>query len=80
MVIFKDKQKKFEGDLKIELCGRRLYPAESNRHLGMKNVTNLSWQYDLNNLSIKLKRVNALLFKMRKYVSIEVLRSIYFAI
>ena len=25
MVIFKSKQKKFEGDLKIKLCGKRLY-------------------------------------------------------
>ena len=27
MVIFKSKQKKFEGDLKIKLCGKRLYPT-----------------------------------------------------
>ena len=29
MVIFKSKQKKFEGDLKIKLSGKRLYPTES---------------------------------------------------
>ena len=29
MVIFKSKQKKFEGDLKIRLCGKRLYLSES---------------------------------------------------
>ena len=29
MLIFKSKQKKFEGDLKIKLCGKRLYPSES---------------------------------------------------
>ena len=28
MVIFKSKQKNFEGDLKIKLCGKRLYPTE----------------------------------------------------
>ena len=28
MVIFNSKQKKFEGDLKIKLCGKRLYPTE----------------------------------------------------
>ena len=31
MVIFKSNQKKFEGDLKIKLCGKRLYPTESVR-------------------------------------------------
>ena len=30
MAILKSKQKKFEGDLKIKLCGKRLYPTESS--------------------------------------------------
>ena len=80
MVIFKSKQKKFEDDLKIKLCGKRLYPTESVKYLGVKIDTNLSWQYHVNDLSIKLNRANALLFKMRKYVSLKILRSIYFAI
>ena len=80
MLIFKSKQKKFEGDLKIKLCGKRLYPTESVKYLGVKIDTNLSWQYHVNDLSIKLNRANALHIKMRKYVSLKVLRSIYFAI
>ena len=80
MVIFKSKQKKLEGDLKIKLFGTRLYPTESVKHLGVKIDTNLSWQYHVNDLSIKLNRENALLFKMRKYFSLKILRSVYFAI
>ena len=80
MIIFKSNQKKFEGDLKIKLCGKRLYPAESVKHLDVKIDTTLSWQYHVNDLSIKLNRANALLFKMRKYVSLKILKSIYFAI
>ena len=53
MVIFKSKQKKFEGDLKIKLCGKRLYPTESVEYLSMKIDTNLSWQYHGTDLSIK---------------------------
>ena len=71
MVIFKSKQKKFEGDLKIKLSGKRLYLTESVKYLGVKIVTNLSWQYHGNDLSIKLNRANVLLFKMRKYVKIH---------
>ena len=37
MVIFKSKQKKFEGDLKIRLCGKRLYPTESVKILRCEN-------------------------------------------
>ena len=77
MVIFKSKQKKFEDDLKIKLSGKRPYPTESVKYLGVKIDTNLSWQHHVNDLSVK---ANALLFKMRKYVSCKILRSIYFAI
>ena len=80
MAIFKFKQKKFESNLKIKLCGKRLYPTESVKYLGVKIDTNLTWQHHVNDLSIKLNRANALLFKIRKYVSLKILRSIYFAI
>ena len=48
--------------------------------VGVKIDTNLNLQYYVNDLSIKLNRGNALLFKMRKYGSLKLLRSIYFAI
>ena len=80
MIIFKSKHKKFEGDLKIKLCGKRLYPTESVKYLGVKIDTNLSWQYHVNDLFIKLNRANTLLFKMIKHVSLKILRSIYFVI
>ena len=80
MVIFKSKQKKFEGDLKIELCGKRLHPTESFKYLGVKIDTNLNWEYYVNDLSIKMNGANALLFKMKKHVSFKILRPIYFAI
>ena len=41
MVMFKSNQKKFEGDLKIKLCGKRLYPTESVKYLGVKIGTPL---------------------------------------
>ena len=68
MVIFKSKQKKFEDDLKITVFGKRSYPTENVKYLGAKNDTNFSWQFHVNDLSIKLNRANTLLFKMRKYV------------
>ena len=80
MIIFKSKEKKLEGDLKIKLCGKRLYPTESIKYLGVKIDANLTWQHHINDLFVKLNRANALLFKMRKYISLKILRSIYFAI
>ena len=54
MVIFKSKKKNFEGDFKIKLCHKRIYPTESVKYLGVKIDTNLSWQYHVNDLSIPL--------------------------
>ena len=64
MVIFKSKQNKTEDDLKIKLYGKRLYPIESFKYLGVKIDANLSWQYHVTDLSIKLNRANALFLKM----------------
>ena len=80
MVIFKSKQRKFEGNQKVRLCGKRLYPTESVKYLEIKIDANLSWQCQVNDLSVKLNRANALLFIIRKFVSPKILRSIYFAI
>ena len=60
--------------------GKRIYPTEGVKYSGVKIDTNLSWQYHVSDLSIKLNRADALLFKIRKYVSFRILRSIYFAI
>ena len=56
--------------------GKRLYPTESVKYLYVKIDT---WQHHVSDLSIKLNRANALLFKIRKYVSLKILRSIYSA-
>ena len=53
MVIFKSKQIKFEGDLKITLCGKGLYPTGSIKYLSVEIDKSLSWQYHVNHLSIK---------------------------
>ena len=75
MVAFKSKPEKFEGDLKVRVCGKRLYSTEGVKYLGVEVDANLNWQF-----RVKINRANALLFKTRKYVRSKILRSIYFAI
>ena len=50
VVIFKSKQKKFEGDLKIKLYSKRLYSTGSVIYLGVKIDSNLNWKYHVNDL------------------------------
>ena len=78
--MFKSKLTKFETDLKVRIRGKRLYPTESAKYLEVKIDANFSWQCQVNNLSVKINRTNALLFKTRKYVSPKILKSIFFAI
>ena len=44
MVILKSEQKSFEGDLKVRLCGKRLYPTETVKYMRVKTDANLSCQ------------------------------------
>ena len=77
MVIFESKQKKCEADLKIKLCGKRLDPTENVKYLSVKIDTNLNWEHHVNDLSIKLNRANALLFKMRKFYTRILIKHFY---
>ena len=43
MVIFKSKRKKFNDIVKINLCGKRIYPTASVKYLGIKINQHLSW-------------------------------------
>ena len=68
MVIFKTKRKKFNDTVKIKLSGKRIYPTTNVKCLGVKIDEHLTWQNHINDLSVKLNRTNALLFKIKKFV------------
>ena len=78
-VIFKSIRKKLNGTVKIKLSGKRIYPTASIKYLCVKIDQHLTWQHHINDLSVKLNRANALLFKIWKFVDDKILRSIYFA-
>ena len=64
--------------MKVRLCDKRLCPTESVKSMGVK--IDVNWQCQVNDLSVKLNRANALLFKIRKYFSPKILISVYYAI
>ena len=57
-----------------------LYPSKSVKYLGAKIDENLNWKDQAYDIVTKLNRANALLYKIRKYVSFNILKAIYFAI
>ena len=62
LVIFKSKRKQFDDEVKLKLSGKRLFPADSVKYLGVKIDGNRSRKYHIDFLSVKLSRSNALLF------------------
>ena len=50
------------------------------KYLGLKIDENLNWKVQTHYTATKLSRTNALLYKLRNYVSFNTLKAIYFAI
>ena len=80
LVIFKSPRKVLLDEIKIKLSGKRLYPSNSVKYLGIKIDRFLHWHDQVNSIAVKHNRANALLLKIRNYVKTETLRNIYFAI
>ena len=79
LVIFKYKQKQVDGDIKSKLIYKTLFPTDSVKYLyiytGVKIEGNLSWKSHIDDLSVKLSRTNALLFKIRNLVNSFILKA-----
>ena len=67
-------------EIKIKLTGKRLYPSNSVKYLGVRIDKFLHWHDQVNNIAVKLNKANALLFKITNFVKMKTLRNIYFAI
>ena len=80
LVIFKHKNKKLECPIKIKLSRKRLYLSKSAKYLRVKIDENLNWKDQTHDTAAKLNRANELLYKIRTYVDVNTLKSIYFAI
>ena len=79
-IIFRSPRKLLDYDVNIRLNGQRLYPSSYIVYLGVLLDEHLSWKPHVNELIKKLNRSNSMLSKIRHYVDINALRSIYFSI
>ena len=69
LVIFKSPRKVLSDEIKIKLTGKRLYPSNSVKYLGVKIDKCLRWHDQVSNFAVKLNRANALSLKIRNYVN-----------
>ena len=81
LLIFHSKYKTNEyEDLNIKLQGVRLETSCSVNYLGVHIDNNLSWDYHVKELSKKLSRTNGILCKLRHYVPLNTMLSVYYAL
>ena len=79
LVNFKHKNKKLECPTKTKLCRKRIFSSKSVKYIGVKIDENQNWKDQTHDIATKLNRANALLCKIRNYVSFNTLKAIYFA-
>ena len=54
LIIFKAKRKPLDFNMKIKLNGKRLYPTDSVRYLGVETDSKLNWNSHVNSIATKL--------------------------
>ena len=64
--------------MKIKVSSKRLYLSKSLKYLGVKIDENLNWKDKTYDIVAMLNRTNAVLYKIRVFVSFNTLRAIYF--
>jgi len=72
--------KKSVGNISIQINGQQLEQCQSYKYLGVYIDKNLSWKTHVEYVGKKLSRACGALAKTRHYVSVEVLKSIYYAL
>ena len=80
VIIFRHPNKKINYNLKLKLDGKPLITSQFVKYLGLYIDSHLKWNLQIDTLASKLTRAVGMLSKIRHYVPINALRSIYFAI
>ena len=80
LTLSKSKMKKLNFDVKLKLNDKRIYPNKSVQYLDIKADEKLGWIDHVNDIAIKLNRANAVLFKVREFPNVKILKPIYYGI
>ena len=80
VVLFKSSRKLADISLKLKFNGKRLYPTNSVKYLGINIDENLNWKQQVSDIAIKLNKANGILSKLRHFIDRKTLKSIYHAI
>ena len=80
VVLFKNKSKRVDYNIKIKLDGKLIRFSKCTKYLGLLIDENLSFYNHKENIINKLRKANSALCMIRHYVPFTILRSIYFSL
>ena len=79
-VIFRSPHRLLDHEFKLKIGGKRIFPSNHLRYLGVIIDSNLTFKPQINAIAIKLKRANGILAKLRHYLPKDLLVSVYYAL
>ena len=68
VIIFRHHLKKINMGFTFKIDGKKIYPSRMVKYLGVILDENLSWEPHINYISLKLRKANGVLSKIRYYV------------
>lgn len=79
-ILFRHPSKPINCEVKLSIGGQKVFPSETIKYLGVLLDSNLGWKSQINSVATKLKKVNGIIAKIRHYVPMDVLLSVYNAL
>ena len=80
VVLFKSSRELTDVPLKLKLNGKRLYPTNSVKYLGINIDEKLTLKQQIFDMAIKLNKANYILSKLRHFIDRKTLKSIHHTI
>ena len=80
LVLFRSKEKKITKNMNFRMSEQKINMICQTKYLGLILDENLLFKYHFQSLKLKLNKANCLLSKVRYYVKLPLLRTIYYAL
>ena len=79
-IIFRSNRRAIDAIPNIKISGKRLTPSKTIKYLGVHLDEHLSWKQHIDVIAAKLRRANGAISKLRHYLPLQNLISVYHAI
>ena len=80
LILFRSKHKNITKNMNFRISGQKINIICKTKYLGLILDEHLTFKYHLENLKLKLNKANCLLSKIRYFVKLLLLRTIYYAL